>query len=328
VDDVDRRILLALRADGRASLADLAREVEVPASTVYRRLSALLAERRAHVAVLPLADQESLRLYEVRVRCQPGRQRDVAQKLTQRHDTRWVAIVTGDYGVAAELAVPAGTEVASVLFEDIEQSDEHILGTQSSLVLHTFKGAPSGRGFPCDAEICTQPVDPSTSFDAVDRDLLRLLRDDGRRSYASLAAELGASESTVRRRVNGLLEGGNAETVTIVQPASLGYDHEAILRLDVLPQHLESIAHELAAHAGVHYVAATFGETALVCELQMRSPRELYDFLVGTVGRAGGITRTSVEIELIVTKRAFVPTPWSEPAPLAPLDGSSVISAT
>jgi DNA-binding Lrp family transcriptional regulator len=327
VDADARRNLPPRRAAGRASLADLARDAGVPASTVYRRLNALLAERRARVAVLPLADQESLRLYEVRVRCQPGRQREVAQTLTQRHDTRWVAIVTGDYDVAAELAVPAGTEVASVLFEGIEQSVENILGTQTSLVLHTFKGAPAGNGFPCDAEICTRPVDPSTSFDAVDRAVLRLLRDDGRRSHASLATELDASESTVRRHVNALLEGGRAATVTIVQPTSLGFEHEAILRLDVLPEHLEPVAQELAAHPGVHYVAATFGETALVCELQMRSPRELYDFLAGTVARAPGITRTSVELELIVTKRAFLPTPWSEPAPLAPLDDTTIAAA-
>ena len=214
-----------------------------------------------------------------------------------------------------------------MLFDGIEQSVENIFATQTSLVLHTFKGALAGRGFPCDAEICTQPADPSTSFGTTDRDVLRLLHEDGRRSYASLAAELQASESTVRRRVSGLLDGGHAATVTVVQPASLGYEHEAILRLDVLPEHLESVAHELSTHPGVHYVAATFGETALVCELLMRSPPELYDFLVGTVARAPGITRTSVEIELIVTKRAFVPTPWSELAPLPRLDGSSTLTA-
>lgn len=64
---------------------------------------------------------------------------------------------------------------------------------------------------------------------------------------------------------------------------------------------------------GVHYVAAAFGDAALVCEILMGSPREMYEFLVGTVGQARGITRMSVEIELMVTKRSFMPTPWTEP---------------
>lgn len=321
VDDLDRQILQALQADGRASLVDLSREVGVPASTVHRRLSALLAEGRARVVVLPLAHEASVRLYELRVRCQPGTQRDVAQKLTQRHDTRWVAVLTGEYGVAAELAVPAGTEVASVMFDDIEQNDDNIVATQSSLVLHTFK-SPLPKGcFPSDPELRLSPADPRTTFDDVDRQVLALLYGDGRRSFASLAADLGVSESTVRRRVNSLLERGGAATVTTVHPGSLGFEHVASLRLDVLPKHLEAVARRLAAHPGVHYLSAVFGETALVCEILMHSPQELYDFLMGTLRPAAGIIRVSVEIELMVVKRAFVATPWTQvKAPIIPLE--------
>lgn len=314
MDESDRRILAALRVDGRVSLADLARDLDIPSSTVYRRLNSLFAERRVRVAVLPLVDMDAVRLYEVRFRCQPGQQRELARKLTLRHDTRWVAVVTGDYGVAAELVVPAGTEVAPILFDDIEQSDESIIATQSSLVLHTFKGSHVSGRFPCDLELWHRIDAARHELDGIDFVVLRGLEEDGRRSYALLGTEIETSESTIRRRLSGMLEANLAAPVTIVQPAGLGFEQEAIIRLDVVPERLDTVARELAAHQGMHYLAATFGQTALICEVTMRSPAETYDFLARTVGQAEGITRMTVEAELIVMKRGFLATPWAEPA--------------
>jgi hypothetical protein len=85
----------------------------------------------------------------------------------------------------------------------------------------------------------------------------------------------------------------------------------------VMPEQVETVAGELAAHSGVRHLAATFGETALVAEVLMRTPTETYGFLSETVGRGVGITRTAVEVELLVTKRAYLPTPWAVSAAAA-----------
>jgi DNA-binding Lrp family transcriptional regulator len=311
LDDIDRRILQALVEDGRAPWTSLARVVDVPDSTVYRRTAALFDEGRVRVGLLPIVPVESARLYELRLRCRPGRQRDVARKLAERRDMRWVAVVTGDYGVAAELVVPAGAEAAAVIFDDIEQRDDNILASQSSLLMHTFK-LPHNleQGFVYDPRL------EIGELAADDRALLTVLAEDGRKSYAAAATEVGANESTIRRRLRTLLRAGGAGTVTVVHPPSLGFEHEGIIRLDVLPEHLESVAEQLTQHPGVHYLAATFGETALVCEIQMRTPAETYTFINDVIGKARGITRMTIEAELIVMKRAFLPTPWTQRAPL------------
>lgn len=311
VDDIDRRILETLREDGRASWAELARTVDVPDSTIYRRTSALFEEGRIRVGVLPTVPAETIRLYELRLRCRPGRQLEVARKLAARTDARWVAVVTGEYGVAAELVLPLGVDVAAVIFEDIEQRDDNILGSQSSLVLHTFKlPANLQHGFVFDPGLELRELSPG------DRATLAALGEDGRRSYAAVAADVGISESTIRRRTRTMLKTGAASVVTVVHPPSLGFEHEAIVRLDVLPEHIEAVARRFARHPGVHYLAATFGETALVCEIVMRTPGETYEFLNAVIGKAPGITRMTVEVELAVMKRAFLPTPWTRQAPL------------
>ncbi len=311
LDDIDRRILETLQEDGRVAWATLARTVDVPESTAYRRTSALFEEGRVRVGVLPTAPSEGVRLYELRLRCRPGRQRDVARALAARSDTRWVAVVTGEYGVAAELVVPVGADVAAVIFDDIEQRDDNILGSQPSMLLHTFK-LPSNlmRGFVYDPDLELKELADG------ERALLGVLGEDGRRSYAAVAGEVGINESTIRRRVRTLLKTGRASVVTVVHPPSLGIEHEAIIRLDVLPEHLGSVARQLAKHPGVHYLAATFGETALVCEILMRTPGETYELISEVIGKARGITRMTVEVELIVMKRAFLTTPWTRQAPL------------
>src|SRR5579862_604623 len=222
LDDIDRRILQALVDDGRAPWTTLARVVDVPDSTVYRRTAALFDEGRVRVGVLPIVPVESARLYELRLRCRPGRQRDVARKLAERRDMRWVAVVTGDYGVAAELVVPAGADPAAVIFDDIEQRDDNILASQSSVLMHTFK-LPHNleQGFVYDPRL------EVGDLGADERALLAVLAEDGRKSYASAATEVGANESTIRRRLRTLLRAGGAGTVTVVHPPSLGFEHEA-----------------------------------------------------------------------------------------------------
>src|SRR5262249_1850048 len=162
------------------------------------------------VGVLPTAPSEGVRLYELRFRCRPGRQRDVARTLAARSDMRWVAVVTGEYGVAAELVVPLGVEAAAVLFDDIDQQDDNILGSQSSLVLHTFKlPANLKHGFVFDPAVALRELT------AGDRATLASLRDDGRLSYAAVAAQVGISESTIRRRLGTMLKANDAAVVTV-----------------------------------------------------------------------------------------------------------------
>jgi DNA-binding Lrp family transcriptional regulator len=312
LSDLDRSILVALREDGRLGHIDLSRRTGTPISTIHRRMSVLFDEGHVRVAVLPELDAAALRLYEVRFRCRPGKQREVARALTARRDIRWVAIVTGDFGVVAEVVVPAVGSVASVVLDDLERTDENVVSTQSSLLLRRFKEPHSVRGhFPCDPDYLLPDAEPAWRLDETDRAIVGALYDDGRKSYAAVAAEIGANESTVRRRLTSMLQERRASVVSIVDPVALGYEQTAMIRLDVVPEHLAAVAAELAQHEDVQFLAATFGETALSGEIYVRSPDALYEFVTGTVGRAPGIVRMLLESELVVTKRAFLATPWS-----------------
>jgi DNA-binding Lrp family transcriptional regulator len=318
LDPIDTQIVERLQADGRVSWTQIAKQLRIPTSTAFRRGTALLESKAILIATLPTPEvsPEDGRVYEVRVRCRPGTQRAVAHRFAERADARWVAVITGEYDVSAEIMVPRGRDLAEILIDQI-QDDPDVMATDTSLVLAEHNIANDWpRRFPAHNE------DPHPEYtcspdhlDATDRAILAELRTDGRRSYAAVAATLDLSENTVRRRCTEIFERRCARVVTLVQPYSLGYNQELLVRLDVLPKHVEAAVASLAHQNGVHHIATNFGATTIVCELMLKSHDDLRIFTQDVIARLPGLTRMAVEIELIVYKRGFLHCPWVQREP-------------
>ena len=69
-------------------------------------------------------------------------------------------------------------------------------------------------------------------LDPLDADLLALLVDDARRSYADLGAQVGLSASAVKRRVDRLRAGGAITGFTVrLDPRALGWSVEGYVEL-------------------------------------------------------------------------------------------------
>jgi DNA-binding Lrp family transcriptional regulator len=314
-DELDRAIVEALLNDGRASWVEIAREIGASVPTTRRRGTALIDGGPVLVSVLPTIDlfPEAHRMFEVRLQCAPGTERQVAFQLARRADTRWVAVVTGEFDVAAELLVAQGDDPASVLLDDLQLNPgvvrSHVAPILDSETISddwsrrmTSSALRSGSRGP---HVC----DP-THLTAPDRAILDALKGDGRRTFVELAAELQMSETTVRRRFTEMIDQGCATVITLVQSASLGYEQELILRLDVAPADVEATRFALAAHHGVHQVATMIGPEALTCEILFETQQDLRKFMKDVLAPMASVRRVIAEIELVVYKRAFLMSPW------------------
>ena len=309
LDAIDVQIVQSLQTDGRASWTQIAKQIGIPTSTAFRRGAALLEGNAILIAMLPTSKEG--RVYEIRVRCRPGSQRAVAFRFAERPDTRWVAVVTGDYDVSTELVISRGGDLAEILIDQI-QSDPDVLATDTTLVLGEHNIANDWpRRFPArDEPLWAEHACSPDHLDSIDRSILAELHEDGRRSYAAVAASLDLSENTVRRRCTGMFERRCVRVVTLVQPYSMGYNEELLIRLNVLPEHTDRAANALAHQNGVHHIASNFGATSLVCELMLKSHHDLRTFMSDVVAKLPGLIQVSVEIELIVYKRGFLRCPW------------------
>lgn len=136
---------------------------------------------------------------------------------------------------------------------------------------------------PDEARRTTAPGEPSgglllraARLDALDRALVERLQEDGRRPYAQLAADVGVTEKTARRRVQGLLERGVIQITAVTSPALLGYRAAALLGIEVDgSRSAAAIALDLTALPTADYVVVATGRYPLYAELICRDREEL-----------------------------------------------------
>ncbi|MGH9167058.1 MAG: Lrp/AsnC family transcriptional regulator [Acidimicrobiia bacterium] len=117
------------------------------------------------------------------------------------------------------------------------------------------------------------------AVDQTDLEILHLLSQDGRSSYAALGRELGLSDGTVRQRVERLFGAGAAVPVAFL-------DHGRLPRMAVMwfglrarPGHLEEVTAALREVEEVTYLVLCTGRFHLLGELRAASMEGTYHVL-------------------------------------------------
>lgn len=318
--DLDKRIIVALQRDGRASWRAIADAIDAPVSTVSRRGQALIADGVVRIVALPALDADGPHAqFFVRINCAPGSQMAVAAELVRNPDVRFCTVVTGSYDIMAELVVRGG----ATHYPQLAVALQPIAGVErwrSDLIMHVYKVSYDwGRQLyeevvgPSDD---TRPPDtaPETCspdhFDQADRAILEVLKDDGRESFQRIADRLGLNESSVRRRFERLRASRCVDIVTLVQSAALGMGAETFLTVKVSPDRLDAVAQQLARYPFVRYLAALLDDNALLCEVITTSVDDLFSFVTDSLAHLDGVEGWSANMELLFLKRGFIETPW------------------
>lgn len=125
--------------------------------------------------------------------------------------------------------------------------------------------------------------------DSIDRQLIRLLQEKPRASYAELARLSGIPESTVRRRVESLYEAGTILTIVTPDIAKLGYEAVSLIGIKADLNHVEQIAEHLRRCEEVTMVLITAGSLNLFCAVALRSIEDMYPFLREHVATLEGV---------------------------------------
>jgi DNA-binding Lrp family transcriptional regulator len=317
--DLDRRILMALQVNGRASWRKIAAALEVSESTVTRRGQTLLAERR--VAVTGVLDHLRCGLgisVYLRLRARPGKALSVARSVAAEARPRFVTVAIGSFDVAAEVVVERPGDIAQMI-EGLEAIDD-VLETESMVVIRKFSAfeewTPDGLdGHAVDvlrqsAEVTdyahrdwTQPEQLTAQEFAI----AEVLALDGRATYATIAARTGLSESTVARRVESLVQRGCLRFRTIFETPAIGFDVEFMLWLTVDPARIDEVGERIAKHASTRYVSAATGRHNLIVQGVLPTYGDLYPYTTDVIGQLPGVQSADLTLQVQVLKRAFVP---------------------
>jgi Lrp/AsnC family transcriptional regulator for asnA, asnC and gidA len=116
MDELDRRIIALLQADGRASNAKIAREVGVSEGTVRRRLRRLIDGDVIQVIAVPNLEQMGYGTAAlVGIQTGPGMVDDVAAAIGALDEAHYVAITTGAYDIFAWVGLESPEKLGNFL---------------------------------------------------------------------------------------------------------------------------------------------------------------------------------------------------------------------
>ena len=125
----------------------------------------------------------------------------------------------------------------------------------------------------------------------LDREIIALLRQDGRMSTLELARKLGSTPSTVRKRIRSLEDNGVMRVVAVTDFSAAGFDLLLAIGIEVEDRNPEAVGRELAELPEVFSVNLTTGPNDLEILVAAQSFEQLATFLHEKASQVDGIGR-------------------------------------
>ncbi len=136
-------------------------------------------------------------------------------------------------------------------------------------------------------------------MDAVDKRILTLLVDDGRRTYDDIGAQVRLTAPSVKRRVDRLRASGALRGFTArIDHAALGWETEALVELFYRPgTTLHEVGRTLRGHPEVVEAWSVTGDADAIARVRTESTADL-ERLIIELQRNGQVERTRSSIVL------------------------------
>ena len=131
-----------------------------------------------------------------------------------------------------------------------------------------------------------------SNLDNVDRRIIMLLQENGRRTNVNIARIIGMSESTVKHRVDRLIECGILSILAVLNPKAVGINSDMIIGIRVNPGYAESVGNALKSMNKVVYVGYVTGRFDIMIEVLLIDKDEQYHFLTKEIAEIPGIMFT------------------------------------
>ena len=129
-------------------------------------------------------------------------------------------------------------------------------------------------------------------LDELDRRIMKLLRHDGRLSYAHIARSVGISEPTVRKRIDRLVHAGADHQRGAHQSGAHRFPHRRDDRHQGGARSGEEVGRKLAEMENVAYVAYVAGSFDIIIEAFLPHTEGLFKFLNEDLDKIDGIAST------------------------------------
>lgn len=302
LDETDLACLIALQANPRGTWRDLSACCDVAERTLSRRLQRLMDS--GYIRVIGELDPVvvgSGPVLHAWIRVADGRQREVAEHLTQLAQTQVVMATTGEFDIFTEINLPSVEALSDMVVRALPLVPG-VKQVQSQAVLRSFRRASRWR---IDGSVPTEPLRAGpVSLNADEMRLLDALMLEGRASLGVLAETCGVSEPKAQRMLSGLVDSSALTFRVELEPLLVGYGVEAILSLQTRPGAAEGIALELAKDEHTRCLFGTSGSSQLFWHVLCRDIHDLWTVSTARMGALEGIISCETNTVVRAYKRA------------------------
>src|SRR5882757_5954858 len=130
----------------------------------------------------------------------------------------------------------------------------------------------------------------------MDKRIIRLLQRNARVPNTELARALDVTETTIRNRVNRLLDDGLIEIVAVVNPKVIDASVSAFLTITVTLGEIEKVAQALHDRQEVRYLSIIIGRGQILTESFFRDHEHLVEFQNEFLATMPSITKVETAI--------------------------------
>lgn len=299
LDSLDIRLISLLEMDARRSYAEIAAELGVSPPTAQSRLQRLLDAGTVriicwtdHVA-LGYASEVTLAL-----NAHPDRLPETVERLRACAAIRYLVLCTGRFDMIAEAMFRSRDELSRFLMDEL-RAIPGLARVESLLRLRHVKLSTH---LLTDGKDSHPAEKPFADLDAVDKALIAQLQSDAQQAPAELAAKLGVSESTIRRRLQRLLNARIIRIVGVANAFAVGYQAVASIGIKVSPGSIRAAADALASYRNIRTVGIYAGRYDLMAWGLFQELGDLDRFLTDELSTLPGLKDVEIMPHLRIAK--------------------------
>lgn len=138
------------------------------------------------------------------------------------------------------------------------------------------------------------PAHAYEDLEGRDKEIIKLLIEDGRMSNREIARRLDISEGNVRQRLKKLYDNKVMRLGVVCDPVRMGQSAVAMAKIVTHPAKAQGVAKTLSASPNVSFLGSMSGDFNLCAVVQMDSQRAISDFIDHNILKLPGVLECDV----------------------------------
>jgi DNA-binding Lrp family transcriptional regulator len=298
LDEIDRKIILALRQNGRTSNKDLADRLGLGVTAISKRIDKILSENIVTIQAVINPYKMGYKanafiVLDVDLR----KENSVSRKLMDNPNVSLIVTAFGRFDMILIVDFEDWTKLDNFIKKELSQIDG--VNKVDTFLLSEIKKRYQGI---FDNNIYS---DYRPDLDDIDQNLIKELRKDGRTSYAVLADKLGIGIATVSRRINALIKSEIIKIIAVPNPSKLGDNANAFIGLNVDLKEKNRICDELSKEKVIYLVMTMVNGFDIIVGAALPKPELLNRYIIDKIAYMPGVINLETFVRAEIIKATY-----------------------